>query len=103
MRVLHHQAAHRRAPHVHVEDPTAQFGRRPEAVVLESGVGEALADRILTVAALVHGHAPARIVLLGLPNHRVVRVEQLVPQRDGLGGYAAKNAAHGGENPSLTA
>ncbi len=41
VRVLERQAAHRRAPHVHVEDPAAGVGGSEEAVVLEGRLGEA--------------------------------------------------------------
>ena len=56
---------------------------------------EADAARVGAVGALVDGHAPARVVLLGLADQRVLRLEQLVPDRDRLRGDAAEHAAHG--------
>jgi hypothetical protein len=79
MGVLHHQAAHRRPAHMDVEDPAAHLGGRLEALVLERRAREALADRIFALAALVDGEAPAGVVVLGLADHRVFRLEQFVP------------------------
>ena len=53
--------------------------------------------RLGAVGALVDGHAPAGVVLLGLADQRVLRLEQLVPDRDRLRGDAAEHAAHDGE------
>ena len=69
MRVLGREAAHRRAAHVHVEDASARVGGRAECEVGVGGLREAHACRGLTLRALVHRHAPTRVVLLGLADH----------------------------------
>src|SRR5262249_36866244 len=97
------QAAHRRAADVHVEDPPAQIGRLDEAVVLVQRLGEANASWVLTVGALVDRHAPARVVLLGLVDERILGLEEVVTNGDRLCRYAAEDAAHeGGEKPVVT-
>ena len=62
------------------------------------GLGEAHELRLLAVGALVDGHAPAGVVLLGLADQRVLGLEQLVPDRDRVGGDATEDAAHGGKS-----
>jgi hypothetical protein len=94
--VLCRQPADRRAAHVRVEDPPAHVEARVELSVVEGGLGEAHTGRLLTLAAGVHGHAPARVVLLRLAHQRVRRLHQLVTEGDRLRRYAPEDAAHGG-------
>ena len=94
VRVLEPKLAHRRSPHVHVEDAAAQLGRLHELAVGVGGLGEAHELRLRALGALVDGHAPARVVLLGLANERVLSLQQFVPDRNRLRGDAAEHAAH---------
>ena len=61
---------------------------------LKAASGKRTQPRVEAVGALVDGHAPAGVVILGLTDQRVVRLDQLVPDRGRLRGYAAEHAAH---------
>jgi hypothetical protein len=94
VRVIRRQAADRGAAHVHVEHPALALGGYAKRVIRVRGLGEAHAARLPAFAALVHREAPARVVLLGLADERVVRLEQLVAQRDRVCRYGAEDPAH---------
>ena len=99
MGVLGREPAHRGAPHVHVEDAPLQLGGLDEVGVAEGGLGEAHAARVEAVGALVDGHSPAGVVILGLADQGVLRLDQLVPDRGRLRRYAAEHAAHDAQRP----
>src|SRR5690242_5587265 len=101
VRVVQRQPAHRGPAQVRVEDAPLQIRRVREAVVAEGGLGEAHAGGL--AVAVVDRHSPARVVVHRLMDQRVRRLQQLMPEADRLSGYAPKYAAHGGENPTLTA
>ena len=84
MGVGERQAAHRRPAHVDVEDAPARGRRTEERLIRIGGLREADELWVAPVATLVDGYAPARVVVLGLANHRVLRLDQLVMDRDGL-------------------
>ena len=67
---------------------------RLELAVAVRGLGEAHELRLLAVGLPVDGHAPAGVVVLGLLDQRVLRVQQLVLDRDRLGGNASEDPAH---------
>ena len=102
VRVLRSELAHRRPADVHVEDPSAQVGRVQELAVGVRGLREAHELGLGALGALVDGHAPARVVVLGLADQRVLGVQQLVPDRNRLRGDAAEHAAHGATDPAAT-
>src|ERR687898_283702 len=90
MRVLGRELAHGGPTHVHVEDAAAGVGNPVELIVRVGGLGELHELGLRALGALVHRHAPAGVVVLRLPDQRVLRLEQLVPDRDRLGGYPAR-------------
>src|SRR6185503_8407936 len=83
---------------VDVEDAPLDRRGVDEVLVREGGLGKAHAAWVEAVGALVDRHSPARVVILGLTDQRVYRLDQLVPDRDRLRGYAAENAAHDPSN-----
>src|SRR4029453_164768 len=84
----------RRPPDVHVENAPAQVRSAKELAVGVGRLGEAHQLRVGALGALVYRHAPARVVLLGLADQRVLSLQQLVPDRNRLRGDAAEHAAH---------
>ena len=58
------------------------------------GLGEPQQLRLGALCALVDGHAPPGVVVLGLADHRIGRLEQLMPDRNWLSGDAAEHLAH---------
>ena len=94
MGVLEAELAHRRAAHVDVEDAPAHRRRLHELEVRVGGLGKADQLRLGALGSLVNGHAPAGVVLLGLADQRILRLEQLVSDRNRVCGDAAEHAAH---------
>src|SRR4029453_9159098 len=84
--------------HVHVEDAPAEIRGIEELAVSVGGLGEAHQARLRTLRSLVDGHAPAGIVILRLADHRVVSLQQFVPDRNRLRGDAAEHSAHTARN-----
>jgi hypothetical protein len=80
---------------VHVEDASTRVGDAVELVVGVGRLGKLHELWLGAVRSLVHGHAPAGVVVLRLPDQRVLRLQQLVPDGDRLGGDAAEHATHG--------
>src|SRR5829696_479969 len=94
MRVLEAELAHGGAAHVHIEDAAAKLRDLHELAVDVSRLGEPHDPRLRSVGPLIDRHAPAGIVLLRLPNERILSIQELVSDRNRLRGDATENATH---------